>query len=185
VKDKVPTSSNSAACSAKPLERAMPHSRLVAAAATYSLVLALSIMGLALVGLYWLQSEPPVNPPDNAPLRGLGLVMVFGAPMAFAVSLLVSVPFTYISWKRRPVSRPQIATLVGAAALAPVVPLAYVGMGMTFSPIATFLVACLGVLPISTVVFGLPAVAGRLERGVRQHRVAAPGVEHVQCLSAC
>lgn len=85
--------------------------------------------------------------------------MVLGAPTAFVASLLVSVPFTYISWKRRPVSKSQIATLAGAAALAPVIPLAYVGMGMTFSAVPLFLLACLLILATTVVLFGIPAIA--------------------------
>ena len=120
---------------------------------------ALTIAALVHVGIFLERAEPPTDPPDNAPIRALGLIFVFGIPAAFLLSLLVAVPFTYLSWKRRPIRKSQVSILACAAAFAPVVPLAYVAMGLTFAPFANFLVACLYILVVSTLVFGIPAVA--------------------------
>ena len=134
-----------------------PHGRIVLAAAAFSTSVALALFCLSLVALYWLQNEPPMDPPDNGPIRGLRVMFVVGIPASFVVSLLVAVPYTYVAWARRPVTRLQVAGLVAAASIAPALPLAYVGLGLKFSPINEFLGAFCSVFAAAALVFGFAA----------------------------
>lgn len=136
----------------------MPHGRLVLAAVAYSTTLALSIAILTSLGLFLLYTAMPIGLAASGPTRGLGS-MLLATPAALFLSLLGSVPFTYIAWKRRPVSKFDTAKLVGAAAIAPAVPLAYVSMGTTFQSLTIFLTGGLALALVGAFVFGLPAVA--------------------------
>jgi hypothetical protein len=79
------------------------------------------------------------------------VLIFFGVPATFFLSLLVSVPYTYLAWARRPVPKVRVAKLVAAASIALAIPIAYVGLGMRFSPACEFAgAACL--------VFGIAAL---------------------------
>ena len=77
--------------------RMKPHGRIVLAAGAFSASVALGILALSLADLYWLQNEPPTDPPDNGPIRGLGLILFVGIPASLVVSFLIAVPYTYLA----------------------------------------------------------------------------------------
>jgi hypothetical protein len=138
----------------------MPHVRLVGAAVIYSLVLALSGAGVAVADLLYLISWSPLDgPPDHGTIRKAGEVLFIGAPASFVASLLLTVPLTYLSWRRRPITKASVATLVGVSAAAAALPLAYIAMGLTFVPWTIFSVVYALLGAHFLFVFGTPSVA--------------------------
>lgn len=138
----------------------MPHRRLIGAAVIYSLVLALLVAGMAVACLLFFMSWSPLDgTPDNAPIRGAGALLLIGAPASFVASLFLAVPLTYLAWRRRPISKASLALLVGVSATAAAFPLAYVGMGLTFSPHDQFAAAYATFIATFAFVFGTPSVA--------------------------
>jgi hypothetical protein len=138
----------------------MPHGRLVGAAVIYSIVLALLVAGMAVAGLLYFMSWSALDgPPDNGPIRGAGALLLIGAPASFVASLLVTVPITYLSWWRRPITKTGLAKLVAVSAAAAALPLAYVGMGLSLSPYVLFAVAYGSLYAMFVFLLGIPSVA--------------------------
>jgi hypothetical protein len=138
----------------------MPHGRLVGAAVIYSLVLALVVAGLAVASLLFFMTWSTLDgSPDNGPIRGAGALLLIGPPASFFVSLFVTVPITYLIWRRRPIARTSLAKLVGVSAAASGLPFAYVGMGLTFSPYRQFAITYASFAAMIAIVLAIPSVA--------------------------
>ena len=133
-----------------------PFGRIFVASVGFAATLSATLLALTLAYADWLEAHP-VDPPDNAPIRAAGLILVVGAPAAFVVALLLAIPISFRLLRPAGPAIPDVAKLVGATAItagavlgfpasafAPVFSLAYVA-----AAIAIALVACVVVAPAS------------------------------------
>lgn len=137
--------------------RMKPHGRIVLASAAFSVALAAALAAFALAATYWLESVPAADSSSDGDVRGAGVMLVVGVPIALILSFLVALPFTYVAWERRPISWRQVLAMVIAASVTPAVPLAYVGMGLSFVPLGRYMSAFAVMTLVAVVVFGLSA----------------------------
>ena len=77
-----------------------PHRRVMLAALALSLSVGVLIAAAGFAAALWLTSVPPVDPPDNAPIRAVGIIIFVLAPASAVLSLVISTPLTYVLWNR-------------------------------------------------------------------------------------
>jgi O-antigen/teichoic acid export membrane protein len=100
-----------------------PHGRLFLASIVFSAVLAALVAGVGFLLGVWLASQPPPDPIDNAPIRAVGVTIFVFAPAIGVLSLLLSIPASYVQWGRAPFRFLHIASACVVVAAAVVVPI--------------------------------------------------------------
>ena len=79
-----------------------PHVRLLLASLTFSGVLGALVAGAGYAAGIWLTAQPPTDPPDNAAIRAVGIVIFVFAPAGSILSLVFSIPASYLQWRNGP-----------------------------------------------------------------------------------
>ena len=103
----------------------IPRHRIFLASAGFAAALAVTVLGLTLAYTAWLNAQPFTDPPDNAPIRAAGLILVAGVPLTFIVALVLAISVTYRLQRATGISKSAVAKLVGVSALTVGVVLAF------------------------------------------------------------
>jgi O-antigen/teichoic acid export membrane protein len=140
-----------------------PHGRLVLSALIFSVSLGLLVAGTGWLAAVWLASEPPLDPPDNAPIRAAGLIIFIFAPLVAIASLGVAIPSSYYLW-RNPRAFVVVVAGIAVLAAATVVAWSQPGSSLGATAIMAALFAALTVLAALSWRLSLPRSNKSLER---------------------
>ena len=140
-----------------------PHGRLLLSAFIFSVSLGLLVATAAWLAAVWFASEPPLDPPDNAPIRAVGLVILIFAPVVALASLVIAIPSSYYLW-RNPRSFIVVAAGIGALAAVTIVVWSQPGSSLGATAVMATVFAALAVLAALTWRLSLPRSNKSLER---------------------
>ncbi len=135
-----------------------PHMRILLASLAYSFLVAAAIASAAYVSALYLGSLPVTEPIDNAPIRGAGVLLYVGTPLAFLLSMAISIPLSYSAWRQRPIRGARVAALVLGTSLVLALVLAYAA-GALGGSILMFAAAAAIIFAGFSVVLGAAALA--------------------------